>query len=188
MIFSMHDIVFVEKLTWDILARLCLGGASSMDVSLSIRSKSAKSLERDLAAIRTRRWGEPLGLGVTALWGLRSPLRLSLAGSKGLTYTELLIDPLGAIDPWAASSSRPAKDPWLGNGWVLQLKNVSLESRLPKSPLAFFGPNSLKLFNSIILLLSVVSMLPPWKLGCEINFLQSWNRKKHLLTGYTNNC
>lgn len=64
------------------------------------------------------------------------------------------------MDPWAARASKPAKDPWLGNGWVLQLRNVSLESKLPKSPLDVVGPNSQKLFNSITLLPSVVSRLP----------------------------
>jgi len=80
------------------------------------------------------------------------------------------MEPLGPMEPWAAKSSMLAKEPWLGKA---QVPKNSLESTLPNSPLPFFGPNSLKLFNSIMLLLSVVSMLPPWKLGCETSFLQS---------------
>ncbi len=42
------------------------------------------------------------------------------------------MDPLAAMDPRAASSSNPARDPWEGKGWVLQLRKVSSLSMLPK--------------------------------------------------------
>ena len=41
------------------------------------------------------------------------------------------IDPLGAIDPIAANSSKPAREPCDGNGCVLQLRKVSELSMEP---------------------------------------------------------
>jgi len=41
------------------------------------------------------------------------------------------MDPLGAMVPIAANSSRPAREPCDGNGWELQLKKVSSLSKLP---------------------------------------------------------
>ena len=155
--------------TWETLFLRCLGAQSSIQVSWSMRSRSHRSLDLDLAAILTRRCGDPLGLGVTAFFPFRSPR----PGSNGLTQTQLLMLPLGAMEPWAASASRPAREPWLGKGWVAQLRNVSLESRLPKSPAALVGPRvSQKLVNSIILVEegSWVSRLPPcryWDSNCR---------------------
>ena len=42
------------------------------------------------------------------------------------------IDPLAAMLPVAASSSKPAREPWEGNGWLLQLRKVSELSIDPK--------------------------------------------------------
>ena len=41
------------------------------------------------------------------------------------------IDPLAAMDPIAANSSKPANEPWLGKGWVAQDKKVSELSSEP---------------------------------------------------------
>ena len=154
--------------TWYPLGLLCFGPLPSLrHVSWVVASNSARSVDRDRTLRRFRRRGD---CGLSRNSWRRLP---SLPGSKGLTYTELLIDPFGPIEPWAANNSMLANEPWLGNALVP--KN-SLESTLPKSPMALFGPNSLKLFNSIMLLLSVVSMLPPWKWGCETSCFQSWNR------------
>ena len=167
-IFSQGKVCGVKKrvVTWFPRGLLCFGPLPSLREVSRVPSNSARSVDRDLLLIRFRLRGEP---GLSRNTWRRLPSR---PGSKGLTYTELLIDPLGPMEPWAAKSSMLAKEPWLGKA---QVPKNSLESTLPKSPLAFFGPNSLKLFNSIMLLLSVVSMLPPWKLGCETSFLQSWN-------------
>jgi len=69
-------------------------------------------------------------------------IKLVPDGSNGLAYPVALLlklgmltagmDPLAAMDPRAASSSNPAKDPWEGKGWVLQLRKVSSLSMLPK--------------------------------------------------------
>ena len=125
--------------TCDLRIRRCLGGQSSsslysMPVSWSIRFMSSlssslhKSLERersrrddDVAAMRTRRCGDPRGLVVddedviTALEEgggggddvCPPPRRFSRPprpppprpGSKGLTQTELLMEPLAAMEP-----------------------------------------------------------------------------------------
>ena len=42
------------------------------------------------------------------------------------------IDPLAAMLPVAASSSKPAREPWEGKGWLLQLRKVSELSIDPK--------------------------------------------------------
>ena len=52
------------------------------------------------------------------------------------------MDPLAAMLPLAASSSRPASEPCDGKGCVLQLRNVSELSTLPYRSAGLQGRNS----------------------------------------------
>lgn len=114
--------------TCDIRCRMCFGVGSLMPLktlSSSASSRQSAHCSRSWSelrlreAMRTRRWaGLPRGL-VGVLWppwvAPEEPLFL---GSKGLTYMVLMpprltkgIEPLGAITPLEASSSRPAREP-----------------------------------------------------------------------------
>ena len=67
------------------------------------------------------------------------------------------IDPLGAIDPIAANSSKPAKEPCDGNGCVLQLRKVSELSMEPNRSrdLYWSSDNFLKIINKIHIYVTV---------------------------------
>ena len=135
-------------------SRSWVGGSQSSSASeLALRFPAIRTLRgiglpcglgvrvppRSLWPLAGKTW-----LGPTCLAPIRRrccPRVTTPDGSNGLAYPVALllklgmftagIDPLGAMDPSAASSSNPASDPCDGKGWVLQLRNVSSLSRLP---------------------------------------------------------